>query len=144
MTILSKGHKPNNFEWQNSLELSFTNIQGFQSNFPKSESFLQSRSPDILALSEANLGDSTEPGSFSVGSYLSLNWKDFVTHFHDFIVYVKKWLPVAKEFYLENSADFYLCFQLASPGFFNLSVLLFFIYQSPSLSLCKVFRAISI
>ena len=46
----------------------------------------------------------------------------------------------AKELSLENSADSYLCFQLAllrSVSYF------FFLYQSPSLSLCTVFDSIS-
>ena len=33
MAILSKGCKPDNFEPQNSLKLSFTNIKGLCSNF---------------------------------------------------------------------------------------------------------------
>ena len=33
MAVLSKVQKPDNFEWHNSLKLSFTNIQGRLSNF---------------------------------------------------------------------------------------------------------------
>ena len=50
MTILSKGCKPDKSELYNSLKLSFTNIQGLCSNFVACESFLESNSPDILAL----------------------------------------------------------------------------------------------
>ena len=42
--------QPDNFESHNSLKLSFTNIQGLPSNFVNCESFLESNSPDILAL----------------------------------------------------------------------------------------------
>ena len=49
MTILSKACTPDNFEWHNSLKLSFTNTRGLRSNFVDSESFLESNSPDILA-----------------------------------------------------------------------------------------------
>ena len=72
MNILSKACKPNNFESQNSLRLSFTNIQGLHSNFVDCESFLESNSPGILALCETNLDDSTDSGNFSVRSYLPL------------------------------------------------------------------------
>ena len=55
MAILSKACKPDNFESHNSLKLSFMNIQGLHSNFVDCESFLESNSPDILALCETNL-----------------------------------------------------------------------------------------
>ena len=66
MTILSKACKPDNFESHNSLKLSFMNIQGLHSNFVDCESFLESNSPDILALCETNLDDSIDSGNFSV------------------------------------------------------------------------------
>ena len=72
MTILSKACKPDNFESQNSLKLSFMNIQGVRSNFIDCESFLESNSPDILALCETNLDDSIHSGSFSVRGYLPI------------------------------------------------------------------------
>ena len=49
-------------------------------------------------------------------------------------------LPFARDLPLENSADSYLCFRLAlrhSVSYF------FFLYQSPSSSLCTVFDSIS-
>ena len=64
MTILSKACKPDNFELHNSLKLSFTNIRGLHSNFVDCESFLESNSPDILALCETNLDDSIDSGNF--------------------------------------------------------------------------------
>ena len=66
MAILAKVCKPDNFELQNSLKLSFTNNGGLCLNFVDSESFLESNSPDILALYETNLDDSIDSGSFSV------------------------------------------------------------------------------
>ena len=65
MTILSKTCKPDNFESHNSLKLSFT-------NFVDCESFLESNSPDILALCETNMDDSIDSGNFSVRGYLPL------------------------------------------------------------------------
>ena len=140
MAILSKAYKPNNFESHNSLNLSFTNIRGLRSNFVDWESFLESNSPDILALCETNLDDSIDSGNFSVRGYLPLIRKDSTTHMHGLAVYVKEGLPFAHDLSLENSADSYLCFRLAllhSVSYF------FFLYQSPSSSLCTVFDSIS-
>ena len=47
---ISKACKPDNFESHNSLKLSFINIQDLHSNLVDRESFLESNSPDILAL----------------------------------------------------------------------------------------------
>ena len=66
MAILSKECKPDNFEPHSSLKLSFTNTRGLRSNFVECESFLESNSPDILALCETNLDDSIDSGNFSV------------------------------------------------------------------------------
>ena len=55
-------------------------------------------------------------------------------------VYVKEGLPFAWDLSLENSTDSYLCFPVAllhSVSYF------FFLYQSPSSSLCTVFDTIS-
>ena len=140
MAIFSKACKPDNFESHNSLKLSFTNIRALRSNFVDCESFLESNSPDILALCESNLDDSTDSGNFSVKGYLPLIRKDSSTHMHGLAVYVKKGLPFAQDLSIENSADSYLCFRLAllhSVSYF------FFLYRSPSSSLCTVFDSIS-
>ena len=113
MDILSKSCKPDNFESHNSLKLSFTTIQGLCSNFVDCESFLESNSPDILALCETNVDDSIDSGNFSVRGYLPLIRKDSNTHMHGLAVYVKEGLPFSQDLSLENSADSYVCFQLA-------------------------------
>ena len=95
MVILSKAFKPGNFELHNFLKLSFTNIGGLRSNSVDCESFLEFSSPGMLALCEANLNNSIDSGNFSVSGYLPLIRKDSSTPMH------------------ENSADSYLCFQLA-------------------------------
>ena len=105
MTILSKAFKPDNFELHNSLKLSFTNIRGLRSNFVDCESFLESNSPDILALCETNLDDSTDSGNFSVRGYLPLIRKDCSTHMHGLAVCVKEGLLFAPDLSLENSVD---------------------------------------
>ena len=122
MAILSKVCKPNNFESHNSLKLGFTNIRGLRLNFVACESFLQSNSPDILALCETNLDDSIDSGNFSVTGYLPLIRKDCSAHMHGLTVYVKNGLPFARDLSLENSADSYLF----PNGFTSLSVLLLF------------------
>ena len=140
MAILSKACKPDNFESHNSLKLSFTNIRGLRSDFVDCESFLESNSPDILALCETNLDDSIDSGNFSVRRYLPLIRKDSSTHMYGLAVYVKEGLPFARDLSLENAADSYLCFRLAllhSVSYF------FFLYRSPSSSLCMVFYSIS-
>ena len=113
MTILSKACKPDNFESHNSLKLSFTNIRGLRLNFVDCESFLESNSPEILALCQTNLDDSIDPGSFSVRGYLPLIQNDSSTHIHDLAVYVKEGLIFGRDLSLENSADSYLCSRLA-------------------------------
>ena len=80
MVILPISCKPDNFESHNSLNLSFVNIRGLRSNFVDCESFLESNSPDILALCETNLDDSIDSGNFFVRGYLPLNRKDYNTH----------------------------------------------------------------
>ena len=72
MAILSKACKPYNFESHNSLTLSFRNIRGIRSNNDDCKYFLESNSPDILALCDINLNDSIDSGNFSVRAYLPL------------------------------------------------------------------------
>ena len=102
--------------------LTFTNIQGLHSNFVDCEYFLDSNSPDILALCEINLDDSINFGNFSVRDYLPLIRKDSSTTMHGVAGYEKEGLPFAQDLSLENSADSYLF----STGFTSLSALLLF------------------
>ena len=48
------------------------NIWGLRSNLVDCESFLESNSPDVLALCETNLDDSIDSGNFSIRGYLLL------------------------------------------------------------------------
>ena len=113
MAILSKACKPDNFESDNSLKLSFTNIRGLRPNFADCESFLELNSPDILPLCETNQDDSIDSRNFSVRGYLLLIRKDSSAHMHGLAVYVKDGLPFARDLSLVNYADSYLCFRLA-------------------------------
>ena len=59
---------------------------------------------------------------------------------HGLVVYVREGLPFSHNLSLENSSDSYLCFRfdlLHSLSYF------FFLYRSPSSSLCTVFDSIS-
>ena len=103
-------------------------------NFVDCESFLESNSPDVLALCKTNLGNSIGSGNFSVRGYLPLIREDFSADMHSLAFYVKEGLPIAMDLSLENSADNY-CFGLAS--------YFFFLYRSLSSSLCTVFDSIS-
>ena len=96
MASLSKGHKPDNFESHNSLKLWFTNIQGLHSNFADRKSFLESNSPNILALCKRHLDDSIDSGNFSVRGYLPLIWKDSIAHMHGLAVSGKKYFLLRK------------------------------------------------
>ena len=82
-------------------------------NFVDCESFLESNSPDILALCETNLDGSIDSGNFSVRGYLPFIRKDSSTHMHGLAAYVKEGLPFTCDLSLANSADSYLCFRLA-------------------------------
>ena len=59
---------------------------------------------------------------------------------HGLVVYVKEGLPLAWDLSLENSADSYLCFR---PTLLHSLSYFFFLYRSPSSSLCLVFDSIS-
>ena len=117
VSLMNYGHikacKPGNFESHNSLKLSFTSIQGLCSNFVDCKSFLESNSPDILAQCQTNLDNSIDSGNLSMRDYRPLIRKNSSTHMHELAVYVKEVFPFARDLSLENSADSYLCFQLA-------------------------------
>ena len=106
MAILSKGCKSENFESHNSPKLSFTNIWGLRLNFVDCESFLESNSPDILALYETNLDDSIGSCNFSVTCYLPLIRKDSTTHMNGLAFCMNEGLPFVRDLSLENSAVF--------------------------------------
>ena len=105
MAILSKVHKPNNFESRNSLKLSFTSIRVLWSNVLRCESLLESNSRDILAFCGTNFEDSIDSSDFSVTSYIALIRKVSITHL---AVYVKEGLLFARNLLLENSKDSYV------------------------------------
>ena len=72
--------------------------------------------------------------------YFPLIPKDSSTHMHGLTVYVKEGLPFKWDLSLEKSADSYLCFRLVL--LHSLSHF-FFLFESPSLSLCAAFGSVS-
>ena len=79
--------------------------------------------------------DSVDIGNFPVRSYLPLIEKYFITHMHGLAVFVKERHTFAQDLSPESSLVSYLFLT----GFTSRSVLLFFLYQSSSLSLCMIF-----
>ena len=73
-------------------------MQGLRSNFIGCEFFLESNSPDIIALCETNLDESIYSGNFPVKGYFPLIQKDCVTqgefllHRTVIVIYVFDWL----------------------------------------------------
>ena len=87
-------------------DLAVSIFRGLCLNFVECESFLESNSPDILALCETNLDDSIDCSNFSLRGYLSsFNSKGFCYYMHGLAVYVKKGLAFARDLSLENAAD---------------------------------------
>ena len=76
---------------------------------------------------------------FLCEGYLPLIRKDSTTHVHGLAIYVKEGLSFARDVSLEHSADSYLCFRLLL--LYPVSYF-FFLYRSPSSSLCTVFDSI--
>ena len=127
---ISKACKPENFESHNSLKISFTNIRDLRSNFVDVNLSLNQTRPTFLLYARQTWITQLNLAISHVHS----------THVHGLAVYVKEGLPFARNLYLENSADSYLCFRLAllhSVSYF------FFLYRSPSSSLCTVFNSFS-
>ena len=137
MVILSKKCEPDNFESHNPLNLSFTNIWCLPSNFAECETFLESNSPDILALCKTNnwfCQFLCERLSFfnPKGFYYSYAWSPSLCEGGNSFV--------ARDLSLETSADSYLCFRLA---LLHSVFYFFFLYWWLFSSLCTVFESIS-
>ena len=73
-------------------------------------SSFESNSPEILALYETNLDDSTDSGDFSMRGYPPLIRKESITHMQGLAVYMKEGLHFAWGLSLKKSVDSYLCF----------------------------------
>ena len=122
MAILSQGCKPDKFEPHNSLKLSFRNIRGLRLVFVECESFLESNSPDILALCETNWDDSIDSGNLCE-RLSSFNLKSFYYSYAWSCSLCKTRTFFCTGFISRKLCQFLLMF---STSFTSLSVLLFF------------------
>ena len=118
MAILSKACKPDNFESQNSLKLSFVNIWDLCSIFIECKSFLESNSPDILAQCESSkLGCLSWFWQFLYEGLFSFNLKGF-HYFCAWSCSICEWrTSFCTWLLLENSANSDLYFWLALQAF---------------------------
>ena len=142
MVILSKACKPDNFESHNSLKLSFTNIPHLHSSFVDCESFLESNSPDILALCGTNLDGSIDSGNFSVRDYLLLIRKDSIVIYAWSHSLCERRTSFCPRLIFRELCRFLLVFYFWLALFHSVSYF-FFLYRSLSLSSCMVFNSIS-
>ena len=108
-------------KWHNSLKLSFTIIQGLCLNFVECETFLQSNCPDILALCETSLDETTDSCNFSLRGSFPLIQKDSITHMHGLAVFLKEKTSFCTGLISKKLCG---CLLLFSTGFTSLSVLL--------------------
>ena len=86
MVILSKGYKPDNFEPQNSLKLSFTNFEVFALILLNMNLSLNQILLRFLLYVRQNLVDSIDSGNFSVRDDFSLICKKSITYMHGLAV----------------------------------------------------------
>ena len=128
MAILSKPCKQINLKCT-TLKLSFTNVRGLHSNSVDCKFFLESNSPDILALCETTLDDSIDSGNFSKKRYLPLIRKDSTTLMHGLVDSLLHGTQPQKTPHILT---------YVSDWIYSASVF-FCLYQSPSMSLCTVF-----
>ena len=101
-------------------------------NFHEYQSFLNLNSPDILALWETMLDDSTGLCNHYVIGYPLYFQKDFLNDMHSLTVNVSEDC-VCRGIIIKNVCGFLLMF------FYFTQCLDFFLYQSPSLSFCMLF-----
>ena len=123
------------------LNISFTNVRGFCTNFSNIESFLINNSPDILALCETNLNSSIDTqNEFLIPGYLPLRRMDSKTHMHGLGVYIRDSLPITPEVDLEDLNQPFMCFRLS---LLHSTSFLYFLYRSPSSQDCSVINSVS-
>ena len=119
------------------LKLSFSNIRGLRTNFGEVSHFLQSRSPDIFAVSETKLDASVSSSEFTPDGYTFHRFDKAPCH--GLALYAKTNLPLRRMKQSEDPRHEYLAFIAPLK---NVTFLLFFLYRSPSAD-SEVFDVIS-
>ena len=117
--------------------MSFSNVCSLRTNFDEVSRFLQTRSPDLLALSETELDAGVSSADFSTGEY-TLHRMD-KSPCHGLVVFAKNSLSLRRLKDSEDPRYEYLTFvaPLQSSTF-----ILFFLYRSPS-SNCELLNVVS-
>ena len=126
---ISKGHKPDNFELHNCLQLRRANIQDLPSNFVECESFLELNSPDIPGLCEKKLDDSIDSWQYVCEGLSSFNPKGFCHSYTGSCTLCEGRTLFCKGLTIRKLFDSYLSFQMA---LLHSVCYFFFLYQSPS------------
>ena len=137
MTRLSKFRRQAAKATPPYLQLSFSNIRGLRTNFDEVSHFLQTRSPDVLAVSETKLDSSVSSADVTPVGY-SLHRLDKAPC-HGLALYAKTSLPLRRLQDSEDPRHDYLAFIAPLKG---ITLLLFFLYRSPSTD-SEVFEVIS-
>ena len=119
------------------LRFSFSNVRGLRTNYDQVSHFLQSKSPDLLALSETKLDSSVSSDDFTPSGY-TFHRLDRAPC-HGLALFAKTSLPLRRIKDSEDSRHEYLAFVAPLP---SITYLLFFLYRSPS-SDCEVLNVIS-
>ena len=110
------------------LDISYSNIRGLRTNFAAVQSFLSTKSPDILALCETGLDESISDREFDVPGFSTLVTKhDHLNrHMHGLGVYIKDGLPCARDTSHEDLNSPFMCFRMA---LLHSTTYLFFLYR---------------
>ena len=110
------------------LDISYSNIRGLRTNFAAVQSFLSTKSPDILALCETELDESISDREFDVPGFSTPATKhDHLNrHMHGLGVYIKDGLPCARDTSHEDLNSPFMCFRMA---LLHSTTYLFFLYR---------------
>ena len=119
------------------LSFSFSNVRGLRSNYADICHFLQTRSPDLLALSETRLDASIPSGEFTPDGYTMHRLDNAPCH--GLALYAKPHLPL---FRLGDFEDHQFEFLVFLAPLESRTLVLFFLYRSPS-SNCELLDVIS-
>ena len=107
------------------LKVSFTNIRGLRTNYDQVSHFLQSKSPDLLAVSETRLDSGVSSSDFTPSGYTFHRLDKAPCH--GLALFAKTSLPLRRLKDSEDSRHEYLAFIAPLP---STTYLLFFLYRS--------------
>ena len=120
------------------LKFSFSNVRGLRSNYDEVSRFLQTKSPDLLALSETKLDSSVQSSEFTPDGYTFHRLDKSSSH--GLALFAKSTLPLRRSKVSEDPRHEYLAFIAPLQ---SVTMILFFLYRSPSSSDCTILDVIS-